>query len=61
MTKTNLLRRLHEDEAGQDLLEYALVLATVLAAVVSGSDAIAKVIATGLTTLMGSVQNTIAK
>ena len=59
MKKKKLLGRLHEDEAGQDLLEYALVLATVLLAVVAGSNGLASVIGTALTTLLGRVQNAI--
>ena len=51
--------RFHAEEAGQDLLEYALVLAVVLSAIVTGSDAVASVIANGLTTLLGKVQTTI--
>lgn len=59
MRKTSVLWRLHEDESGQDLLEYALVLATVLVAVIAGSNGIASVISTGMNTLMGRVQNVI--
>jgi Flp pilus assembly pilin Flp len=34
-------RNFHNEESGQDLLEYALVLAAVLAAVVTGSNSLA--------------------
>lgn len=48
---------LHEEEGGQDLLEYALVLATILAAVVTGSNAVATIISNAFTTVMGKVQS----
>lgn len=59
MNCNEFISGLHEEECGQDLLEYALVLAVVLSAIVSGSDAIANVISTGLTTVIGRVQNTV--
>ena len=37
-----LLRKFHRDECGQDVLEYAMVLAAVLGAVVAGSDSLSK-------------------
>ena len=37
MTFTQFVKNLHREESGQDLLEYALVLAAVLTAVVAGS------------------------
>lgn len=51
--------RLHEQESGQDLLEYALVLATVLVAIVAGSDSVASVISNALTSVLGKVDNTV--
>ena len=39
-----LLSRLHREESGQDMLEYAMVLAAVLAAVISGSNSLATTI-----------------
>ena len=39
---------LHRGESGQDMLEYALVLAAILAAVVSGSNTLSGVISTEL-------------
>jgi Flp pilus assembly pilin Flp len=59
MKFTDIIRNLHREESGQDLLEYALVLAAVLAAVVLGSTSIAGEISTGLTTLNGKIQTSI--
>ena len=46
----------HREESGQDLLEYALVLAAVLAAVVTGSNSVATVITNGVNTLSNRIQ-----
>jgi Flp pilus assembly pilin Flp len=56
MNSKNFLSNLHREESGQDLLEYALVLATVLAAIVIGSNSVANVIGNALTTLGGRIQ-----
>jgi len=61
MKFTQVLKNLHREESGQDLLEYALVLAAVLAAVVTGSGSLANTIANGLTTLNGKIQGSIAQ
>jgi Flp pilus assembly pilin Flp len=50
---------LHQEESGQDLLEYALVLATVLVAIVAGSDAIANVISNALGTVSTRIQTVV--
>ncbi|HEY6971872.1 MAG TPA: Flp family type IVb pilin [Candidatus Angelobacter sp.] len=57
MNFTQILKNLHREESGQDLLEYALVLAAVLVAVVAGSNSLATDIATALTTINGRIQN----
>jgi len=49
MKFTQFIKNLHGEESGQDLLEYALVLAAVLAAVVVGSGSLATDIADALT------------
>ena len=59
MNLKEYIQNLHKDESGQDLLEYALVLAVVLAAIVTGSDAVASVIGNGLTGLIGKIQNVV--
>lgn len=38
------IKSLHQQESGQDLLEYALVLGIVLVAVVAGSESLATVL-----------------
>ncbi|PYT55155.1 MAG: Flp family type IVb pilin [Acidobacteria bacterium] len=61
MTFTRLLRKFHQEESGQDLLEYALVLLAVLAAVVTGSQSIATDINTALTSINTKIQSVIGK
>jgi len=56
MTFRRFIARFYLEESGQDLLEYALVLAAVLTAVVTGSNAIANVITNGLNTLTTRIQ-----
>ena len=56
MTFRRFINRLHLEESGQDLLEYALVLAAVLTAIVTGSNAIANVITNALNTLTTRIQ-----
>jgi len=53
MKFTHFVSQLHREESGQDLLEYALVLLAVLAAVVTGSTSLAGTISTSLTTING--------
>jgi Flp pilus assembly pilin Flp len=59
MNFTQLFKNLHREESGQDLLEYALVLAAVLAAVVLGSGSLSNTISTALNTLNTRIQNII--
>jgi len=56
MTLTQLLGRFHGDESGQDLVEYALVLAAVATAVVAGSATLSTDIANAMTTLNTKIQ-----
>jgi Flp pilus assembly pilin Flp len=51
MTFLRFISKFHQEESGQDLLEYALVLAAVLVAVVAGSGSLANTINQALTTL----------
>jgi Flp pilus assembly pilin Flp len=60
MTFQQLVSRFHQEESGQDLLEYALVLLAVLAAVVTGSTSLAGTISTSLTTVNGKIATAIA-
>ena len=59
MSCRKFIRSLYEEESGQDLLEYALVLATVLSAVVAGSNAVATMISSAFTTVMGKIQSVV--
>jgi pilus assembly protein Flp/PilA len=54
------VKGLHREESGQDLLEYALVLLAVLAAVVAGSQTLATDISTALSSINTKIQNAIA-
>jgi len=60
MTFLQFISKFHQEESGQDLLEYALVLLAVLAAVVTGSGSLATDIATGLTAINVKIQAAIA-
>lgn len=60
MTFKQFVENLHREESGQDLLEYALVLAAVLTAVVAGSASLATDISTALTTINGKITAAIA-
>lgn len=48
MSFVQLVRQFHNEESGQDLLEYALVLAAVAAAAVTGSSSLATTITSAL-------------
>jgi len=60
MTFTQFVKNLHREESGQDLLEYALVLAAVLTAVVAGAGNLATDIANALTTINARIQAAVA-
>jgi Flp pilus assembly pilin Flp len=60
MTFTQFVKNLHREESGQDLLEYALVLAAVLTAVVAGSASLATDISDALKTINTKIQTAIA-
>ena len=51
MTFRQFISNFNRDESGQDLLEYALVLAAVLAAVVIGSTKLSGTISNGMTSI----------
>ena len=50
-----LVENLHHQESGQDLLEYALILGTVLVAVVAGSESVATVIGDSVAKIGGKI------
>ena len=60
MKLVQMLNKFHKEESGQDLLEYALVLAAVLAAVVLGSSSLGSTIASALVVLDGKIATTIS-
>ena len=51
MRAFRVFEEFNREQSGQDLLEYALVLATVLTAIVVGSNSLATVIASALGTI----------
>ncbi len=57
MTFMQFISNLHREESGQDLVEYALVLAAVATAVVAGSATLSADIANAMTTLNTKIQN----
>jgi Flp pilus assembly pilin Flp len=56
MRFSQFVRQLHREESGQDMLEYALVLAAVLTAVVAGSTTLTGTITTALGTINTNIQ-----
>jgi Flp pilus assembly pilin Flp len=60
MNILKFITKLHREESGQDLLEYALVLLAVLTAVVASTTSLATTISDGLTTINGKIQAAIA-
>ena len=50
MTFTQPISRFHREESGQDLVEYALVLAAVATAIVAGSATLSTDLANAMTT-----------
>ena len=50
-TITRVLNRMHQDESGQDLIEYALVVALIALATTAGMSALASGINSAFTTL----------
>jgi Flp pilus assembly pilin Flp len=54
------ISQLHREESGQDMLEYALVLAAVLTAVVAGSTTLSGTITTALGTINTKIQTLVA-
>ena len=59
MSFKQFVSQFHREESGQDMLEYALVLAAVLAAVVFGSNTLQTTITDGLTAINGKITTTI--
>ena len=56
MNFVQFISKFHKEESGQDLVEYALVLAAVATAVVAGSTTLSTDIANAMTTLNTKIQ-----
>ena len=50
----------HHDEAGQDILEYALLLLAVCTAVIAGSNSLAAVLSSAISSLSDKVNSIIS-
>jgi Flp pilus assembly pilin Flp len=61
MKFSHFVKNLHREESGQDLLEYAMVLAAVLAAVVTGSQSLAADITTAISSLNTKITTAISQ
>ena len=57
MALFSFISKFHREESGQDLVEYALVLAAVATAVVAGSATLSTDLANAMTTLNTKIQN----
>jgi len=55
MTFKQFISKFHREESGQDMLEYAMVLLAVLAAVVAGTTTLANTIGTELTNINAAI------
>jgi Flp pilus assembly pilin Flp len=60
MRLVQFVARFHREESGQDMLEYALVLLAVLAAVVAGSNTLSGTIGTTLNTIDGDITTVVS-
>jgi Flp pilus assembly pilin Flp len=57
MKFTQALRKFHQEESGQDLVEYLLVAVAVLTAAVAGSNSLSGTLTAGVATLNAALQN----
>ena len=55
MTFKQFISKFHQEESGQDMLEYAMVLLAVLAAVVAGTTSLSSTISAELTAINGKI------
>ena len=53
------LQKFHAEESGQDLVEYALVLAAIAVVAVAGSGSLAGVLNSAITTIDAKISNAI--
>ena len=56
MTFKQFISKFHQEESGQDMLEYALVTAAVLAAVVAGSTTLSNMIKGEINTITTHIE-----
>ncbi len=56
MTFTQFLSKFHEEESGQDTVEYVLIGAAVVTALVAGAPGLSTMLQTAITTLGAKVQ-----
>jgi Flp pilus assembly pilin Flp len=61
MRVSRLIAALHRDESGQDLVEYALVLAAIAFAVVATSGSLRNVISNALSTIDGRLSTAVGQ
>ena len=60
MRLVEIVKNFNQEESGQDLVEYALVLAAVAFAVVAGSTSLASVIGNALNSINGKIATAIS-
>ncbi len=60
MRFTEFLKNLHQEESGQDLVEYALVLVAVSLAAVTGSKSLASTVSSAVATINTKISTAIA-
>jgi pilus assembly protein Flp/PilA len=58
--KTQVIRQALKDESGQDLVEYALVIAVVCLGIISGMNTLANGINAAMTTLGSNLNSAVA-
>jgi Flp pilus assembly pilin Flp len=58
--QAKMVRQALKEEAGQDLVEYALVIAVVCLGIISGMGTLANGINTAMSTLSGKLNNAVA-
>ena len=59
MSVFQLVKNFHREESGQDLIEYALVLAAIVTAVLAGSSNLSTMMTTAITDLSAKISTAI--
>jgi pilus assembly protein Flp/PilA len=60
IVRAQVLAQALKDESGQDLVEYALVIAVVCLGIIAGMNTLANGINTAMTTLSGNLNNAVS-